>query len=88
MSGIIYNTDGPDRKGESVLGVCSERHYLWLLLHHMPGATSFADLRKTPDGITHKTFKEAALAFGLLESDEEWNECLSEASVSFMPKQL
>ena len=35
-----------------------------------------------------KTFKETALALGLLESDEEWDSCLAEAAVSFMPKQL
>ena len=28
------------------------------------------------------------MALGLLESDEEWDECMSEAAVSFMPKQL
>ena len=33
------------------------------------------------------TFKETALALGLLESDEEWDACLAEAT-SFMPKQL
>ena len=25
---------------------------------------------------------------GLLDSDDEWEQCLSEAAVSFMPKQL
>ena len=34
------------------------------------------------------TFKETAIAHGLLESDTEWDNCLSEASISFMPKQL
>ena len=48
---------------------------------------SFEDL-KTCNGVTHRTFKETALALGLLESDDEWDECLSEAAVSFMPKQL
>ena len=59
-----------------------------VLLHHIPGATTFADLKKTPEKIIHKTFKKAALAFGLLESDEEWNDCMSEAILSFIPKQL
>ena len=33
-------------------------------------------------------FKETATAYGLLESDMEWDNCLPEASISFMPKQL
>ena len=65
-----------------------ERHYLKILLHHISGATSFADLKTSHAGITHRTFKETAIALGLLESDEEWNECLSGAVVSFMPTQL
>ena len=40
------------------------------------------------NGEVHKTFKETALALGLLESDAEWDECLHEATISFMPKQL
>ena len=49
---------------------------------------SYDDLKTTLDGITHTTFKETAIAYGLLESDEEWDQCLSEATVSFMPQQL
>ena len=65
-----------------------EWHYLRILLHHIPGAISFNDLKTSPDGVIHKTFKETALAFGLLKSDEEWDDCLSEATLSYMPKQL
>ena len=65
-----------------------ERHYLHILLHHIPGAKRFEDLKMSPDGVLLHTFKETAIAYGLLESDEEWDNCLSEASVSFMPKQL
>ena len=36
----------------------------------------------------YETFKENALALGLLESDDEWDKCLSEAAISFMLKQL
>ena len=42
----------------------------------------------SPDGMLLSTFKETAIAHGLLESDTEWDNCLSEASISFMPKQL
>ena len=65
-----------------------ERHYLHILLHHIPGAKSFEDLKMSPDGMLLSTFKETAIAHGLLESDTEWDNCLSEASISFVPKQL
>ena len=65
-----------------------KRHYLRILLHHIPGATSFEDLKISPDGVLLSTIKETATAYGLLESDTEWDNCLSEASISFMPKQL
>ena len=65
-----------------------ERHYLCLLLHHVPGAMSFTDLKISSDGTIQRTYKEAAMKLGLLESDDEWDQCLSEAVVFFMPKQL
>ena len=46
-----------------------ERHYLHILLHHIPGARSFEDLKMSPDGMLLSTFKETAIAYGLLESD-------------------
>ena len=65
-----------------------EHHYLQILLHHIPGAQSYADLKTCTDGVIHNTFKDTALALGLLESDEGWDECLLEAAMSYMPKQL
>ena len=65
-----------------------ERHHLHLSLHYIPGAMSFSDLKISPDGTLQRTYKEAAIKLGLLESDDEWNQCLSEPAVSFMPKQL
>ena len=65
-----------------------ERHYLHMLLHHMAGAKSYTNLKTSPNGLSHSTFKETALALGLLESDEEWDECLTEPAVSFIPQQL
>ena len=47
-----------------------ERYCLRLLLHHQPGATSYADL-KTVNGAAHATFQAAAVALGLLEDDAE-----------------
>jgi hypothetical protein len=48
-----------------------ELYYLRLLLLHVPGVTSFAELR-TVNGQQFATFKEAAAALGLLEDDQEW----------------
>lgn len=63
------------------------RYSLRLLLHHVPGAKSYADVR-TVDGIVYGTFEEAALKHGLLEDDREWDECLREAASTQMPIQL
>lgn len=56
-----------------------ERFCLRILLHHVCGATCYADLR-THDGAVYSTFREAAVARGLLEDDHEWDCCLSEAA--------
>lgn len=55
-----------------------ERFYLRLLLSEVRGPQSFADLR-TVDGRVHPTFKEACLALGLLEDDNEWHAALQQA---------
>ena len=41
-----------------------KRHYLHILLHHIPGARSFEDLKMSPDGMLLSTFKETAIAYG------------------------
>ena len=64
-----------------------ELFYLRLLLLHVLDATSFESLR-TLNEIVYQTFKEAAWQHGLLESDTEWIQCLSEASTYQMPKQM
>ena len=76
--GRMYTTNPPQ----------GERHYLYLLLHHIPGALDFTDLKMSPDGTIQRTYKEASMKLSLLESDDEWDQCLSEAAISFMPKQL
>jgi len=43
------------------------------------GATSFEDLR-TINGVLHPDYKNACVALGLLDSDEEWDQCLQEAA--------
>lgn len=57
-----------------------ERFFLRLLLTICTGPTSFEDLR-TVNGEVHETFKDACVAKGMLEDDEEWVTCLEEASI-------
>ncbi|AQL09526.1 PIF1 helicase [Zea mays] len=64
-----------------------ERFYLRLLLNHVTGATSYADLR-TVDGDTLPTFREAAQRRGLFEADDTIDECLNEAAIYQMPSAL
>ena len=55
-----------------------ERYYLRLLLTSVKGPTSFEDLC-TFQGVTAPSFWEACLTCGLLEDDQEWQQCLEEA---------
>jgi len=63
------------------------RFCLRILLHHVPGPTSFADVR-TYRGRTYDTFKEAAQMRGLLRDDAQWDRMLTEASTYQMGAQL
>ena len=66
-----------------------ERFCLRLLLLHVRGATNFADLR-TPahGGAPYSTFREAAIALGLLNDEDEWRNCLDSAKEFVMPAGL
>lgn len=67
------------------------RFYLRLLLSHVRGATSFEDIRTvTRNGrtVTYDTFREAALALGLLVDDNCWRQTLAEAASSQTGAQL
>ncbi|AQK90529.1 hypothetical protein ZEAMMB73_Zm00001d008728 [Zea mays] len=64
-----------------------ERYYLRVLLNHVRGATSFESLR-TYDGNVYPTFREAAEKRGLIEADNNIDECLTEASGFHMPPSL
>lgn len=64
-----------------------ERFYLRMLLLHVRGVKSFEDLR-TFEGEIYATFKLAAAARGLLDSDEEWVKCLEDASTYLMPREM
>jgi hypothetical protein len=56
-----------------------ERFYLRLLLCNVRGPRSYQDIR-TYQGVTHDSFKDCAIARGLLEDDTEWVNCLQEAA--------
>lgn len=64
-----------------------ERFYMRLLLNIVAGAKKFEDIRIV-DGIVYKTYKEACFHRGLLESDNEWNIALDEASTYANATQL
>jgi hypothetical protein len=58
--------------------LAGERYYLRLLLTIIPGAQSFQHLR-TIAGQEYPTFKKACAALGVLDDDQEWNACFTEA---------
>nr|XP_027082463.1 uncharacterized protein LOC113704790 [Coffea arabica] len=64
-----------------------ERYYLRLLLNHIPGPISFEDLLTVHDKKMN-SFREAALALGLLQSDTYIEETLEEAAAFQMPSSL
>jgi hypothetical protein len=64
-----------------------ERYYMRMLLHVVPGCKSFSDLRVV-NGVLKDTYQQACLSRGLLEDDQEWHDCLSQASLSQRGKQL
>ena len=58
-----------------------ECFYLRLLLHHVRGPLSFANL-KTVEGVLSSSFREACFRLGLLEDDNQYHLAMQEASVS------
>jgi hypothetical protein len=75
----------PRKQGFSMIGRVyfsvpsdGERYFLRMLLYNVRTPTSFEDLR-TYRGTVLPTFQDACLAHGLLESDNEWHTCLTEA---------
>jgi hypothetical protein len=64
-----------------------ERFYLRTLLTTVKGSISWKDLR-TYDGVVHPTFHATCLACGLLENNNEWRQCLEEASLTHVSESL
>lgn len=65
----------------------SERFFLKLLLNRVKGPHSFEDLR-THNNITYRTYKEAALARGLVENDSHIFNIFKEACNVMLLNQL
>ncbi|KAH0609829.1 uncharacterized protein H6S33_012375 [Morchella sextelata] len=57
-----------------------EKYYMHLLLTVIPGAKSF-DYLKTVNNVLYPTFKAACIALGLLDDDQEWVQCFTEARI-------
>jgi hypothetical protein len=51
--------------------------YMWLVLKHKAGPTSFEDLH-TVDGELYPDFKGVCIALGLWEDDSQWIEAMAE----------
>ncbi|KAG5557451.1 hypothetical protein RHGRI_007629 [Rhododendron griersonianum] len=64
-----------------------ELYYLRLLLNHIRCPTSFSYLR-TVGGKTYSTYREAAVAHGLLDDDKSNKKCLEESCGYQMPNSL
>ena len=71
----------------NMVPVGTEVFYLRLLLTHVEAPTSFEDLLSFND-VVHPTYKAACIARGLLQDDSEWENCLQEATVIALPKQI
>ena len=65
----------------------TECYLLRLLLLHVRGPTSFADLR-TVDGTVYDTYAEACRERGLLADDQHWHLALTEATVTDRPYKI
>ena len=65
----------------------TEKFHLRLLLLHVPGATSYTDL-KTVNGVVCAGFQDACIQSHLLTDDNQYCETIAEASNFQMPKQL
>ncbi|GFW53891.1 ATP-dependent DNA helicase [Trichonephila clavipes] len=65
----------------------AECYFLRLLLHKIPGPTSFTAL-KIVAGVVQPTFQAACKALSLLEDDAHWNSTLEEASISEFPNKI
>ena len=71
----------------NMVPVGTELFYLRLLLTHVEAPTSFDDLFCFQN-MVHPTYKVACIAKGLLQDDAKWDNCLQEAAVIALPRQI
>ena len=64
-----------------------EIFYLRLLLKHRRGAKSFEQMR-TVGNVEYETYRGACIALELLQDDQQWHECLAEATASAPPTSI
>jgi hypothetical protein len=67
--------------------IAGEHFYLQTLLTTVQGPTDWTDLQ-TYDGQLYPTFHTACLARSLLEDDDEWRQCLEEASLTHVGESM
>ncbi|XP_075451164.1 uncharacterized protein LOC142492406 [Ascaphus truei] len=65
----------------------AECFFLRMLLHTVPGPTSF-DALKTVNGQVCETYREACQKLGLLEDDQHWNSTLAETALQSLPGKI
>jgi hypothetical protein len=69
-----------------------DRYYMYILLLHVTGATSFDNLRGGPhkdaDGNVIRTFQQQAIDKGLLSSDDEYHRAMRDAAFDQSPPRL
>lgn len=61
-----------------------ERYYLWVLLNHVRGATSYESLR-TWHGVTYETSREAYEVMSFVETDKSLDDCMMKSARFRMP---
>ena len=59
--------------------MADEQFYLHVLLTTVKGPTLWCDLC-TFDNVLHPSFHTACLVCGLLQNNDEWHQCLTEAA--------
>ena len=62
-----------------------ELFYLQTLLKHVPGATSFEDIRNA-HGVIRPTYSASCVELELLEDDQIWSKSLEEAILWAIPQ--
>ncbi len=75
----------------SVSPASGDVFYLRMLLHndHCRGKVSFQDMLRIPgEAAACESYKEVCLKLGLLQDDQEWDQALTEASITRLPSAL